>query len=676
MKTGILSIFIVSLFHLSIYATHLPKHLLGYWLDSHTHEWCYGFFEDFAVYQNEFWHYESIQMKKNKGTIVLRKGDEQRTLKVKRLHGTDSLMSISPAGYKKKSFFRATRQPDYTLPDTKLFINNGIRPDSILIKGCLRQVDRPRIIAYTEYFTDKYGQEITIQTDSSGCFQQYIPVLNTSPLLLVFGDKEKYNIVAEPGDTLFVCYDGLSGETFFMGRNARVSQELHAFKKHCQHIPSYHFPYNQYQSVPLDQYFAQRCSTYQAAQRIQSDYLDLHPLVSARTKYYLYHQLPSEMLRDLLQQKYDLNRLEGEDFKPEHIAFIHQLWKEIPEIPTLYSSSFLTGIINDYCSYRLSPLPVWFSPNSLILLQELDKQQKVTLTPQQRKDFQDYQYGISLTISMQIKQWDSLRMERRLSPYKQAILRTDSLLKDTTTQRLLQKFQLQYPFLAERNELCRQISIVDTLPVPASIKEFFLCHYTYHKLLEHKKKPLYKESIALHDQYVTNEHLRRFVHHRQQFYQVLEGEKVAHAESIRRSDEYLHYQNGDSLLQAIIGPYRGKVIYMDIWGTWCGPCKENLKQVKPIKEHFKNKDVVFLYLACDSPQESWLNVIKEYQLTGEQSFHFNLPDAQQRRINQRLNVTGYPTYLLIDRNGKIVNGNAPSPQNPTFLIEEINKILH
>ena len=67
---------------------------------------------------------------------------------------------------------------------------------------------------------------------------------------------------------------------------------------------------------------------------------------------------------------------------------------------------------------------------------------------------------------------------------------------------------------------------------------------------------------------------------------------------------------------------------------------------------------MFIYLANGSPKEAWENVIKSYNLLGDNVVHYNLPDEQQRAVEQFLKVSGYPTYRLIDKEGNLLDVNA------------------
>ena len=75
-------------------------------------------------------------------------------------------------------------------------------------------------------------------------------------------------------------------------------------------------------------------------------------------------------------------------------------------------------------------------------------------------------------------------------------------------------------------------------------------------------------------------------------------------------------------------------------------------------ERLKEFDLVHLYLANRSGDEAWKNVIKEYDLLGDNIVHYNLPEAQQSAIEHFLQVQSFPTYKLIDRNGNVLDVNA------------------
>jgi thiol-disulfide isomerase/thioredoxin len=126
---------------------------------------------------------------------------------------------------------------------------------------------------------------------------------------------------------------------------------------------------------------------------------------------------------------------------------------------------------------------------------------------------------------------------------------------------------------------------------------------------------------------------------------------------LKSSNNLADLSEGEALLKKIIEPYKGKFVLLDIWGTWCGPCKEALSHSTEEYARLKDYDIEFLYLANGSPQASWENVIKEYNVSGPNVAHYNLPDDQQAAIEHHLDVHSWPTYKLFNRNGDMLDLN-------------------
>jgi thiol-disulfide isomerase/thioredoxin len=126
---------------------------------------------------------------------------------------------------------------------------------------------------------------------------------------------------------------------------------------------------------------------------------------------------------------------------------------------------------------------------------------------------------------------------------------------------------------------------------------------------------------------------------------------------LKSSDNLADLSEGEALLKKILEPYKGKFVLMDIWGTWCSPCKEALSHSTEEYERLKDYDIVFLYLANNSPQTAWENVIKEYNVSGPNVFHYNLPVKMQTAIEHHLDVHAWPTYKLFNRDGDLLDLN-------------------
>lgn len=123
--------------------------------------------------------------------------------------------------------------------------------------------------------------------------------------------------------------------------------------------------------------------------------------------------------------------------------------------------------------------------------------------------------------------------------------------------------------------------------------------------------------------------------------------------------------------QNLVKKYEGKVICVDFWATWCSPCRGAMQQIKPLKEEFVGKDVIFLYLANEtSPLDIWTNLIKD--IKGE---HFRLHIDEWNKLTNQYKVNGIPHFLLIDKKGAVRYSEAGARDN-IWLKTEIVKLLN
>jgi len=74
---------------------------------------------------------------------------------------------------------------------------------------------------------------------------------------------------------------------------------------------------------------------------------------------------------------------------------------------------------------------------------------------------------------------------------------------------------------------------------------------------------------------------------------------------------------GRDLLNGIINKHKNKVLYIDFWGTFCGPCITDFKYASKLKEYYRGKDVAFIYLCERGDEKRWNDIIKEFKVSGD-----------------------------------------------------------
>lgn len=133
------------------------------------------------------------------------------------------------------------------------------------------------------------------------------------------------------------------------------------------------------------------------------------------------------------------------------------------------------------------------------------------------------------------------------------------------------------------------------------------------------------------------------------------------------------YADVDSKIHTL-ADFKGKVLYIDVWATWCGPCKEEIPHLKTLEKSFKGKDIAFVSISVDSDKdiEKWKNFVKKNQLGGIQ---LRADGGFDSKITKEYQINGIPHFILIGKDGKIINSNAERPSEEKKIKQVLEKAL-
>jgi thiol-disulfide isomerase/thioredoxin len=135
----------------------------------------------------------------------------------------------------------------------------------------------------------------------------------------------------------------------------------------------------------------------------------------------------------------------------------------------------------------------------------------------------------------------------------------------------------------------------------------------------------------------------------------------------------VNHKNNKTTLEKVLEKNKGKIIYIDLWASWCLPCRYKMIDLKKLKQYYSDKKVAFIYLSIDEYKNDWQQASIEEGLNNNTK-SFLIQNFKSSKFLKNLKINSIPRYLLIDKNGKMINENAPGP-DAKEIKETINEKL-
>ena len=612
-----------------------------YWRCEATGDWLIGFTPKHVIYLNKVWDIVSQTEKKDTYWLTL---DDGTAIKVDKLKKGLRQITIGKDKAIACSLITGHALPDYPEKDTRTgFVDNGYNPtDSVTIIGWLKDMPQEAwkigdFRVGIRDFIESEQKNTYAKMDSLGRFSLKIPLLNSSQ---VFIDWKRLNLssVLEPGKTYFLLIDFMTGHGLWMGDDVRVQNELMAYPHGS---PSEQIPMDQRGKADAMAFKAKTDSSRAAATANLEETIAQHPNLSQRYIDYVRGYYQTAQGESLMQGRYAMPKYE---LPQEYMDYVgRECWQKAIKPYTLYRdfSIFMNDYLDQIMRNRTWNVNWLFkdyfhalasNDEELDLLNRwnswlIDANAKVAAAPQEERQ----------------KVADKLNADN-----DNMIQKINKILNGPKRQKVQRGIDLI-------QRMKQEAFVLDSLGTDQIIKDIWLSRLVY-GIIDETHASVAPMVIDTLKAMIVNPLGIERIEELNSYYVALENREFDKL-VLKSSDNLADLSEGEALLKKLVEPYKGKFVLLDVWGTWCGPCKEALSHSTEEYARLKDYDIQYLYLANNSPNDSWENVIKEYNVSGPNVAHYNLPPEQQAAIERHLNVHSWPTYKLFNRDGDLLDLN-------------------
>lgn len=643
-----------------------------YWRNTKTGEWLIGFAENHVIYDCRTWKVLSNSEKKDKHEFSIAEGKDTLLVTVNKQKKGLRKVRIGKNKPIVCEVITTPYLPDYPTRDERTCFkdNDYLSGDSVTVVGWIKNMTPEMQNEGGGKYVDVAIMNFVTATedifnaplDSEGRFKITVPVLNTTQVYVDWG-RSNINTVIEPGETYYFLYDVKTGQRLVMGKDARLQNELWAYPEEIgyynvqRYYREVHHSKVAFGSFAEEEVMAYLDFMKQNKQEADS-LLDLrikeHPHLSTRYVNYLRNYYTTNLGAYLMQ-----TRFYAKDYKlpKDFMDFVTtECWARRSVPYTLYCD--MNDFTNDYFEYMDEELS---GTDAIDLVLTHDQKGTITLSETERQAFQNYKGEV-----------EQLRkaVEGCTAEEKK------TLVEDFNNSELVA--QVNKVFIRLQSEL-READLIDRaqrvtekVKCGSVLRDLYTAHILY-DYINDMRQPLAAMTIDWLNENIRLDFARQQVLTLNEKYEALSRKDFSNSTNLLSTDNLEGITEGEQILRKIIEPWKGKIILIDVWGTWCGPCKEALKHSQELYERMKPYDMFFLYMANNSSETSWKNVINEYNVTGENVGHVNLPADQQSAVEDFLKVNTYPSYFLIDREGHLLEVNA-DPRNLDQFEELVKRV--
>ena len=706
-----------------LFQSVLPEKLLGNWFRSDNAQWEISLLDSVAVYKSQIWKYVKYSETQKTGKISLKNGSQNLDMYIQPVDENTSLIGEAPAKLVKYS--RQPDESKISA-DNETFKLPILKTDTVTYCGYIngfstRYPQRTGMVYVNDVII---GEQLSylIKIEDNGTFKVKFPHSNPQTVYVRFPFFYG-TIFVEPGKTTFQLFDNSnkSNPLLFMGDCARINSELqkmkdiYSFDYNELYNKILDFTPEQYKTwcidlqkkdlAALDKYASEHHLSaktiqvkrmelvYRYASNIMSYNSNANmayrqknnvpqnqngvPFKSATLDAGYFSFLTNDLVNNqlgVLSSDYDsfVNRLKFSDILIGDPVFIHSIpeiaeamekegYKLTPEEKDLaiqmkeIDSPEMKKLRTEF-SEKYSNQSADFYKKYASKLQPLYQEKKGTaITPEM---IEEYLVGQKVELTEEEKALFAAQKEYAKNPLVQKYSEFYQKYNKQISQFSNDHQAFVSGMFTERRIVLRNESL-QKMGIQHGFAADVMASQDYCQPIVSQMTPVSDEKIKSYQKKITNPFIASYIDAKNKEAKAkIEANKNLKGSNLNEVPK----AEGDKLFDAIMAKYKGKVVYVDFWATWCAPCRSGIEQIKPLKDELANENVVFVYITGPSSPKSTY----DYMIPAIKGEHYRVSADEWNFLCGKFGISGIPHYVLVGKDGNVINPKLGHLQNESL----------